>query len=72
MSISTQEYILPAASKSICGMRREQQFAPTAKMTTVMDPDLKLRLKRYCNATRQSAASVLDRLIRTELARWEE
>lgn len=50
----------------------EQRFGPTAKMTAVMDPELKRRLKAYCNETQQSAASVLDRLIRAELAKWEE
>ena len=68
---SYPECILPAAVRSVRPQQREQQFIPAARMTTVMDPELKRRLKSYCNATQQSAASVLDRLIRVELAGWE-
>lgn len=43
----------------------------TAQMTIVMDPDLKQRFKVYCTVTQQTAADVIDSLIRKRLSSWE-
>lgn len=59
-------------SSSARSVGRPASSTKSSQMTIVMNPDLKQRFKMYCTATQQTAADVLDRLIRNELDAWNE